>query len=372
MYLFIPFLCLLLGALVNSQEADTASNATKVCASSQSHVQRLHSLPGLPGRDGKDGAPGRDGRDGVPGPPGPPGTSAVDNLDEVREIIRLVAREELYNLSQQICNNEPVKVVVECTSTTGGTTQCPGGTPDNPAVSCRAVIDCNPSAPSGYYWIGNGSGVLPENSTFVYCYMEADKCGVRGVMRVAHIDMKNTSVNCPSPLTQYQLDTGERVCGSTNPATQTCNSVIFPTHRFSYQHVCGKAVGFSYYHPCAFYYYRHGGQNTINHAYVSGVSITYGPQNGRNHIWTYAGGYQESLSHDCNCPCAANPGASSPPFVGQDFYCESATRYRPQPYSGSPTTHSGMERTATLEAVAVTMLLLRGSGRHFRRAPQRT
>ena len=284
MYLFIPLLCLLLGALVNSQEADTASNATKVCASSQSHVQRPHSLPGLPGRDGKDGAPGRDGRDGVPGPPGPPGTLVVDNLDEVREIIRLVAREELYNLSQQICNNEPVRVVVECTSTTGGTTQCPGGTADNPAVSCRAVLDCNPSAPSGYYWIGNGSGVPPENSTFVYCYMEADKCGVRGVMRVAHIDMKNTSVNCPSLLTQYQLETGERVCGSTNPAGQTCDSVIFPTHRFSYRRVCGKAVGFAYGSPCSFWYYKNGGQNTTNHAYVNGLSITYGPQNGRNHI----------------------------------------------------------------------------------------
>ena len=330
MHLFIPLLCLLLGALVNSQEADTASNATKVCASSQSHVRRLHSLPGLPGRDGKDGAPGRDGRDGVPGPPGPLGTSAVDNLDEVREIIRLVAREELYNLSQQICNNEPVRVVVACTSTTGGTVQCPGGTADNPAVSCRAVLDCNPSAPTGYYWIGNGSGVLPENSTFVYCYMEADKCGVRGVMRVAHIDMKNTSVNCPSPLTQYQLDTGERVCGYTKPNGRSCDSVVFPSHRFSYQHVCGKAVGFSYRSPCAFYSYKNYGQNTINHAYVAGLSITYGPQNGRNHIWTYAGGFQETESHDCNCPCAANPGASSPPFVGQDFYCESAIRYRPR------------------------------------------
>ena len=30
-------------------------------------------------------------------------------------------------------------------------------------------------------------------------------------MRVAHIDMRNTSVNCPAPLTQYQLDSGERV-----------------------------------------------------------------------------------------------------------------------------------------------------------------
>ena len=39
---------------------------------------------------------------------------------------------------------------------------------------------------------------------------------------------------------------------------------------------------------------------------------------------------------------------------------------------GTPTTLSGMERTATLGAVAVTTLLLRGSGGHSRRRPQRT
>ena len=119
------------------------------------------------------------------------------------------------------------------------------------------------------------------------------------------------------------------MCGSNNIASQSCDSVIFPTHHLSYQYVCGRAAGFSYYHPCAFWYYRKNGHNTINHAYVAGLSITYGPQNGRNHIWTYAGGYQESDTHDCNCPCAANPGASSPLFVGQHFSCESATRYPP-------------------------------------------
>ena len=206
---------------------------------------------------------------------------------------------------------------------------CPGSSANRPATSCSSILDCNPLAPSGYYWITNGARpqlTIPIH--YVYCYMEADKCGVRGVMRVAHIDMRNTSVtNCPTPLTQYELDSGERMCGSTNPSQATCDSVIFPTHHFSYQHVCGKAAGFSYYHPCAFYYYQRGGQTTIDHAYVSGLSITYGPQNGRNHIWTYAGGYQEYYTNDCNCPCAANPGASSPPFVGQDLYCESATRY---------------------------------------------
>ena len=279
MVLLIPFLCLLLGTFASSQEGDTGSNVSHVCPPCQSRPKGPYTLPGLPGRDGrdgKDGAPGQDGRDGIPGPPGPPGVSAMDDVDNVREIIRLLAREELYNLSQQICNNDPVKVVVECASATegtptsttvpNGTSLCPGATADNPADSCRAILDCNPSTPSANYWIGNGSGVLPENSTLVYCYMEADKSGVRGVMRVAHIDMRISSVNCPAPLTQHQLDSGVRVCATTSPSSATCDSVIFPTHNLSYQHVCGRAVGFSYHRPCAFYGYTYSGLNTINHA----------------------------------------------------------------------------------------------------------
>ena len=237
---------------------------------------------------------------------GPPGVSAGLDLEGIRDIVKLVAQEEF-----QTCTFPPVA-------------SCPGWSADRPATSCHSILDCNPSSPSGYYWITNGT-----QPHAMYCYMEADKCGVRGVMRVAHIDMRISSVNCPAPLTQYQLDSGERLCGSTNTTGQSCDSVIFSTHHLNYQYVCGRAAGFSYYHPCAFYSWKHYGQNTIDHAYVAGLSITYGPQNGRNHIWTYAGGYQETISSDCNCPCAANPGASSPPFVGQDLYCESATRYRP-------------------------------------------
>ena len=180
----IPFLCLLLGTFASSQEGNTASNVTHMCHPCQSHPKGPYTLPGLPGRDGrdgKDGPPGQVGRDGVVGPPGLPGVSAMDDVDNVREIIRLLAREELYNLSQQICNNDPVKVVVECASATEGTpTFCPGATAENPADLCRAILGCHPLAPSGYYWITNGT-----QPHIMYCYMEADKCGVRGVMRVA-------------------------------------------------------------------------------------------------------------------------------------------------------------------------------------------
>ena len=190
-------------------------------------------------------------------------------------------------------------------------------------------------------------------------------------MRVAYSDMKNTSVNCPSNLTQYQLDTGERVCGTTNIFRVRCESVVFPTHRFSYQHVCGMAVGFSYFHPCAFFYSNYSHQNTINHAYVAGLSITYGPQNGRNHIWTYAGGYRKGTHMAVTVPVLLTQEPAHHHLWDRTSIA-SLLHATHLPDSDSPTTHSGMERTATQEAIVVTMLLLRGSGGHFRRIPQRT
>ena len=221
---------------------------------------------------------------------GPPGPSAGMDLEGIRDIVKLVAQEEFE------------------TYTCPPVAMCPGWSADRPASSCHSILDCNPSAPSGYYWITNGT-----QPHVMHCYMEADTCGVRGIMRVAHI----SSVNCPSHAGPIGLGR-ESVCIS-SPSSATCDSVIFPTHRYSYKHVCGRAVGFSFGYPRAFRYYKRSGQYTSDHAYVNGLSITYGPETGHNHIWTYAGGYQESDTSDCNCPCAVNnPGASSPPFVGQD------------------------------------------------------
>ena len=69
-------------------------------------------LVGPPGRDGV-GIAGRDGLPGPAGPPGVPGSPSPSgvNLDELREIVRLMAKEELKNLTSEDC--EPVKVVVE-------------------------------------------------------------------------------------------------------------------------------------------------------------------------------------------------------------------------------------------------------------------
>ena len=61
---------------------------------------------------------------------------------------------------------------------------------------------------------------------------------------------------------------------------------------------------------------------------VSGVTITRGPSNDRTHVWTYAAGYNEVSRSVGNCPCA--PGGAQPPsFVGNNYFCESATKYTP-------------------------------------------
>ena len=235
------------------------------------------------------------------GPPGPPGVNSCDeHNDEV------------------IGPPQPIGGVFSPTSCTVGLTE------DNPASSCRDILACNSSASSQNYWIRTRSNV-PRS---MYCYMDADKCGVRGMMRVVNIDMTNPGGTCPSPLTNYTANRRE-LCGGDDTTYKTCSSVTFPTFNYEYTHVCGRAVGFSFHHPCAFYL----NQTSLDESYVSGLSITLGaPGINRTHIWTYAGGLQESTSHGCNCPCAKFPGRSPPSYVGDNYYCESATRYRPHLY----------------------------------------
>ena len=62
----------------------------------------------------------------------------------------------------------------------------------------------------------------------------------------------------------------------------------------------------------------------IESRYVNGVSITY-DSSPCKHIWTYVGGYNESDTNydDYNCPCI-NDKTVAPPFVNDNYYCESA------------------------------------------------
>ena len=101
-----------------------------------------------------------------------------------------------------------------------------------------------------------------------------------------------------------------------------CSSANFSTNGVSYQRVCGRARGYQKGDTVAFYGSSFG--KTIENDYVSGLSITYS-NNPLKHVWTFAVGISENLNTQDNCPCTQYPGRAPPSFVGNNYYCESAT-----------------------------------------------
>ena len=134
--------------------------------------------------------------------------------------------------------------------------------------------------------------------------------------------MTNENNACPQGLT-YTVVSSTRMCTRSHTGSTDCSSVTFPTHGVPYTKVCGRARGYQYGNTRSFYSYHRDGRNTLNSAYVTGLSVTHGSP--LNHIWTFAVGISKTddFSHCCNCPCARYPGYAAPPFVGERYFCES-------------------------------------------------
>ena len=310
----------------------------------------------LVGPPGRDGVAGRDGLPGPAGPPGSPGPSGV-NLDELREIVRLMTKEELKNATfgdreeaKVLCPTPTTTVTTTATTCTVPATNLPasyssirvptatpkpepgstcaqGLTRNDPALSCREIIYCNNNLPSGYYWLRvKHPSRRYEGFLRVYCHMDDDICGIRGVMRIAHLNMTDSSSRCPVPLV-LTTQSSKRMCYSPITGARFSN-MEYETFGMKYNFVCGKAVGYSYSGPAAFYY-SHNSYPSIYQPYAGGLSISYQARGRRFHIWTYAAGYSDSYTSSTNCPCAANPGKASPHFVGENYYCESGSHSDP-------------------------------------------
>ena len=209
---------------------------------------------------------------------------------------------------------------------------CVGITVDNPATSCKEIHDCNPTAPSGYYWVNTNTGPLQ-----VYCQMETNNCGniTGGWMRAAYIDMTNVSNTCPQGLS-YTIAYSTRMCARSHGGVSDCSSVTFQTHMIPYTKVCGRALGYQYYAASGFHTVN---QSTLDSYYASGLSVTNGFP--RNHIWTFVAGYSkdDNCKYMDNCSCTLYPGPSAPPFVGENYFCESENSGRiesHQWYLGDP------------------------------------
>ena len=198
--------------------------------------------------------------------------------------------------------------------------------PSFPAASCAALP---PSSPSGHYWVST-------SSTLVYCTMS---CGTLtgGWMRVAELDMTNSSHQCPSGLMERIYSSNIRTCVR-NEASGGCTSVELSTANTQFSTVCGRITA-----------YQVGRTDDlrvtnedINSAYVDGVSLTHG--NPRQHIWTFAAaGRMDGICDPCRTQ-------SRPASVGNDFFCDSGN---PMSKSAGPGTfHSASPLWDGVECVA--------------------
>ena len=101
---------------------------------------------------------------------------------------------------------------------------------DVPVPSCA---DLPPSSPSGYYWVRSIIGTAVR----AHCDMTRTCGGITGGwMRVAELDMTNSSHQCPSGLKQR---TGSNIC-TCGIRSGSCSSANYDVGSFQYSRVCGS------------------------------------------------------------------------------------------------------------------------------------
>ena len=146
-------------------------------------------------------------------------------------------------------------------------------------------------------------------------------CGGTGEWRrVVYLDMTELHTICPSGwnMTGYS----KRTCGRNHTGIRTCSSATFPVTGGEYSRVCGRIRAYQWGAINAFLNYDAGWVTTIEHDYAGCVSVTHGTP--RNHIWTFVAGLSEGdPTSNGVCPCDATRTIRIPPFVGNDYFCES-------------------------------------------------
>jgi hypothetical protein len=179
------------------------------------------------------------------------------------------------------------------------------------------------------------STILPALSTqnqtqVVNTTGRACGCGGPGWRRVAYLNMSDPAQVCPSAW--ELITTPRRSCGRPSSAgAQSCFSAVFPAQNIQYNQVCGRIIGYQYGQPEAFVAGNIGNPQTIDDAYVDGISLTYG--NPRQHIWSFAAALDErsglraagDANYGAQCECTDSTDAAMldvPSYVGNDYFCE--------------------------------------------------
>ena len=158
--------------------------------------------------------------------------------------------------------------------------------------------------------------------------------GTGGWRRVVFLNMTDPSHVCPPGLANTTYS--KRTCGRAHSGLRNCSSTTFSVGGSQYSRVCGRALAYRFGENYAFYEYHYNRQG-IDGYYVDGLSLTHGASGSRQHIWTFASGLftgsqssvypNRSSSHPrFRCPCDNGNTRPSPPFVGNDYFCESVTQ----------------------------------------------
>ena len=160
--------------------------------------------------------------------------------------------------------------------------------------------------------------IIAQDVQQIMCAID---CGGPGWRRVAYLNMSDTTQTCPANWSL--ISTPKRSCGRpVNASVRTCYSAYYRTEGIEYSHVCGRIIGYQFGSPDAFILESVNSPQTIDGAYVDGVSLTYG--NPRQHIWTFAAALQE-IENIYSCPCTdinQEVDITIPSYVGNDYFCE--------------------------------------------------
>ena len=150
--------------------------------------------------------------------------------------------------------------------------------------------------------------------------------GTGGWRRAIYLDMTDPNTECPSVWSIITSDS-KRTCGRASTGGYSCDSVLFPVSGGPYSQVCGRIRAYQSGNTYAFHGYNFHRYDTIDSIYFDGVAIMYGSP--RQHIWTFAAGREENNagSTDNVCPCDTTSDIEIPPFVGEDYFCESGYVY---------------------------------------------
>ena len=154
--------------------------------------------------------------------------------------------------------------------------------------------------------------------------------GSPGWRRVGFVNMTDPSQDCPPGLnlTSHSI----RSCGSSHHTPQDCSSTTFSVSGQVYSQVCGRIKAYQSGETLSFnqhFFSMHG----IEESYVDGVSLTHGAAGDRKHIWTFAAGYaEEDILNFPSVLCPCDSTNSTPPFVGDDYFCETGNDNNIDPY----------------------------------------